>query len=1310
MTVWPTFQKWSKRNQKACLLEGSMAEAGDQEHTLQSCSSSKPPDSAGDKKKSLPRQSISLGVGESFPTDVNLSYSVRRCSSKISDPEIQELIRRRLRILQGVDKEIVAMFNELSARLISIHTEKDLFVITFKTVEEVWKFSTYLALGYVARCLEHLLFDKVFWLHVPVGEELEIIVHVNQHRLTTIYLGLLLQEGVFCARVLYDLIHDDDSTDDHLELCKDGLVNVRDIGEEMKWEGFSVTTGARGLVPVEAIQPLPNPFHQWFLKNYPGNGSISAVEVCDHVKHPIGTGTCTAVRDYKGDGADELSFCSGEHIKIVGFLILGQPWFVGKSLCSGNTGFVRASHTIPENFKPLESDLMFVSEEERLSLALPQHCTEEYCTEMLKRLAQTDVSTVYRLDKQEVPKALGQTNQSTILQRFKESTLSESWEYNTVKGESELDESSLKETSNCPEDLICGADDLDDPKFFIDLNVEDSDDPEVFDPILTFLNGDVFINDFQNLYDLSFSFLSSTFYGFSEEEDLVQYLQMSREWAKKNKMSWAHRRICFLLGRLCAKSHKFSQARVYFEEAMNVANCGFSDPHFLACLYINLAAIYLKQKMKTKLEAVLEKAATFLLCFPQHTFSTENELEVLYYILRKAVTLKNNYLEARVCFLVVKLFLQLGKHEDALPFAERLQVLLFLFFSHASSNSVDISFILNILYDKKYLPHITLASIGPYRPGCGGRALTALYKVDLVIKNVFKLSGHQPLNEEFIPAEASLCLKQALAFAHRNGNIKMQQNLCIILSKLYQQYGVLDIAIAYMEKAVGLGKSINEEEAFTSSVSLAWLYISNNNTEKASKLLNYLLGSLQETDSPTQCGVVHNLMAVAQKRGGGFLDAAKNYYSALCHARETGNKRNQAVSLANFGKLALSCRALSLAEGYFKQSVHLYSELQDHVTQAEAANALQWLGQVYIMRKKTESAKVCYELALAFATVSENIQGQIQATKSLCHFYRRIVPSYGPCIAYHEHWMALSRQLEDKETEEKLLETLSHFYRALNTDKSLRKALDYTKQCLRILIDLGKKNKVAETWLKAGQIYYQLQEEELVEMYFQAATESAEKSNLGTEFVVRMYEEAGDVFYNGDRKREKAVLFYKDGALPLVRRIGDRYTELRIFNKLTDLQMSLKNLEKALEYATMAVILSSTSGDNLMGLVAYHRLATIYYLLQQHELAENYYLKAVSLGSCLFQCASEATYYIKVYCRLGNITLNELKDPHDAAGYYQLALAAAVEQRNVPAMLAISDILLVIYRDYFENEEMGLYFAQCVESCNKELLVELTSF
>lgn len=51
--------------------------------------------------------------------------------------------------------------------------------------------------------------------------------------------------------------------------------------------------------------------------------------------------------------------------------------------------------------------------------------------------------------------------------------------------------------------------------------------------------------------------------------------------------------------------------------------------------------------------------------------------------------------------------------------------------------------------------------------------------------------------------------------------------------------------------------------------------------------------------------------------------------------------------------------------------------------------------------------------------------------------------------------------------------------------RALRQSLDCTKQSLRIFIDLEEAVKAAEAWLQAGKLYYLLQEDELVEMYFQ---------------------------------------------------------------------------------------------------------------------------------------------------------------------------------------------------------------------------------
>lgn len=69
----------------------------------------------------------------------------------------------------------------------------------------------------------------------------------------------------------------------------------------------------------------------------------------------------------------------------------------------------------------------------------------------------------------------------------------------------------------------------------------------------------------------------------------------------------------------------------------------------------------------------------------------------------------------------------------------------------------------------------------------------------------------------------------------------------------------------------------------------------------------------------------------------------------------------------------------------------------------------------------------------------------------------------------------------------------------------------------------------------------------------------------------------------------------------------------------------------------------SSSGVRVNERTAFHRLATVYYSLQQYEMAENYYLKSLSLCPPVLQHPMEARYYTKVYCRLGNLTLHKLK-------------------------------------------------------------------
>ncbi|XP_051903811.1 SH3 domain and tetratricopeptide repeat-containing protein 2 isoform X2 [Hippocampus zosterae] len=1221
---------------------------------------------------------------------VTLLFTGRRRSSEDPDRALQEALRTRLRVVESNSKDVIQLFKDLSARLVSVHAEKDSFILTFKTVEELWKFSTYLALGYVARCLENFLCDQSFWLEPKLLSDLEINVKIDEDHLATLYLELLLQEGSFFAKALCTR-HDEDD-EDQLSFKKNDLLMVKDTGQEDMWEGTLLTTGHHGLVPVTATQPLPYPFYQWFLRNYPGCAGCSPTEK-EAFEHPLVTGSCVAVVDYIPLVQDELQLNQGDVVEIQGLMVRGLGVFIGKHSSTGRTGFIHKAHVKPLDTLSLQRHLVFLTEEERATLAQTSLFSYEPCdSNLLERLFSSDISSVYRLDRLDESdfmyirnrpkrdhKVPTSTRQSVMSERSDGTPPNHSSPHPSLSHSSPR--VSLCQSRNAlaeeGEHLSFTFDDTfrelgefqEEPPLFLEENIWERDESEVSDPTLILLNHDQFQEDFLPLYDLECSFLWVTFNGKGESE-LSGQLEGVRECAKRMGMHWARRRACFLLGRLCARKLKLSQARVYYEEALSVQVDSFRDTPLLIALLTNLTAVYLKQRMSDKLPLTLEKASAVLLCLPKHTYTSSDEIELLKLLLRRSMVTGDKYLEARVCYLISSLFLLLRKPDDALPFVERLQFLS----SSLSANDgsgiapLDLNWLLSLLYHRKYMPYLVLASLS--LDSRQDHSLhDAFQRIERFIRNSARLNPFWKEETSLLPAQIVVYLLQALAIAEKEGDLKSQRDLCLGLASVYQQYGALDKAVCCAQRAVETGGFINEEEGFEASVLLGWLLVLTGQAEKAQGVLRPLLVSLQGSDSSTQRGVIHNLLALCLRQQGRIPEAGWQLHSALVISRESGNQRNQALALANLGCLALDTGASTLAERFLVRSLQLFLGLWESPTDEEHVQTFLWLGKSYKDRGKSHQIRVSYEMGLLIALHARNLPSQLVVAKVLSRLYSDLL-LYGQSIVYYEHCVSVARELKDKRLEGEYLEILSSLYLSLNTERSSRKSLDYTKQSLRISIDLGKREEESETWLQVGRIYYLIHEDELADMYLQAAVKTALRMN-DPHFSMSIYEEAGDVYFKGHRNRMASLPFYRDGSLPFSRSIRDTHSEFRLLSKLTALLMEQGEQEEALQYAMLAVEIANKTGVHINERTAYHRLATVYYNLQHYEMAENYYLKSLSLCPPVMQHPKEARYYTQVYCRLGNLTLHKLKDSLDALGYFHLALAAALEDRANPEALYV---------------------------------------
>lgn len=154
-----------------------------------------------------------LSQAENFPTDISLKLTMVRRKSGRPDPRLQRQLRGQLRLLENDSREVTAVFSELSARLLSIHSDQDLIVVTFKTFEEIWKFLTYHSLGFVNHCMENLFLDQSFWLYSQEEEETGIEVCINEKSLNLMYRSLLVQEGAFFVLCPDNLVRKITATD-----------------------------------------------------------------------------------------------------------------------------------------------------------------------------------------------------------------------------------------------------------------------------------------------------------------------------------------------------------------------------------------------------------------------------------------------------------------------------------------------------------------------------------------------------------------------------------------------------------------------------------------------------------------------------------------------------------------------------------------------------------------------------------------------------------------------------------------------------------------------------------------------------------------------------------------------------------------------------------------------------------------------------------------------------------------------------------------------------------------------------------------
>ncbi|KAL4700528.1 hypothetical protein H8959_014532 [Pygathrix nigripes] len=762
--------------------------------------------------------------------------------------------------------------------------------------------------------------------------------------------------------------------------------------------------------------------------------------------------------------------------------------------------------------------------------------------------------------------------------------------------------------------------DPEEPSFCLETE-EDWEDPEALSSRLLFLNTSGYKASFCGLYNVALPWLSSMFCSFSDKKELTGRLAQARGAARKAGLLLALARLCFLLGQLCCRRLKLSQARVYFEETLGTLEGSFGDLFQVVAVYANLTSIYRKQN-RENFTQVIPKAMALLLGTPGHIYNTEVDGELLQLALQWAVGGQSLQAEAPACFLLSGCCFCTGTREPQTLLGSQT----------APCSVADI-------YSRKCLPHLVLSYVKVASLRTQDSRAGSLRRVNLVLQNA--------LQPHSLPTQTSHYLRRALASLTPGTGQALRGLLHTSLAQPYSHQGYYGPAITFMTQVVEASAVAGVCAIVDPLVALAWLHVLHGQSLVALNILQSVQDAVVASEDKE--GVIANMVAVALKRMGRTRQAAEGYYRALWVVWDLGQRRNQAVVLVNFGTLCLHAGDSRVAQHYLLEAVRLFSRLPCGECGRDFTHVLLQLGHLCTRQGPAQQCKGYYEWALLVAVEMDHVESQLWTVQRLCYFYSVIMPSEAHCVIYHELQLSLALKVADKAT---------------------------------------------PTW--AGGL--------------------------------ELFEAAGDIFFNGAWEREKAVSFYQDQALPPGSDYGQPQGRAAAVQQAGGNAGHAGGAPRGLGGCPHGPSTQHHSGS--LPLKAGHPLVLCQVVCPPPEtgnpgraacpsalcLGAQYTVGVQLCGNALnagstalalqrgghqrqprpcnspLEFDEETLYSVKVYLVLDDIIFYDLKDPFDAAGYYQLVLAAAVRLGNKKAQLKIYTWLATISHNFLLDHEKSLFY------------------
>ncbi|XP_066276990.1 SH3 domain and tetratricopeptide repeat-containing protein 1-like isoform X2 [Branchiostoma lanceolatum] len=459
----------------------------------------------------------------------------------------------------------------------------------------------------------------------------------------------------------------------------------------------------------------------------------------------------------------------------------------------------------------------------------------------------------------------------------------------------------------------------------------------------------------------------------------------------------------------------------------------------------------------------------------------------------------------------------------------------------------------------------------------------------------------------------------------------------------------------------------------------------------ATSKLEEALSLANQTKSELGGGIVCNKLGLVLQWQGYYKQAEGYLKRALLLSLRTNNKINELISYANIANLYKDWKNFYIAEKCLRKALLIEVPAEDERLAFNCyADIYAALGNIYLFHLDNKPAAKCYyEMALAVALWNSDKRGQMHLANFLGTCQGDLNDGQeDQAPKYFQFALPLAVELRERSVEGILRARLGEMHLKAGNHQA---ALSHTKDSLGIFIDLDDKKNEARTWKATGDIYGSMESFELADMYYQKANIIAtDIGDLEEQWTV--CQALGKLYAYSMDERGRAVDFFQQAVLPLAEKSGDNSKEILAHNWLTHLLYKVNRYDDATTHAQRAWRLSAEANNPLCERVACLRLARLHMCQEQYELAEHYFLQALSLTHGVFVEDVGCRYYLNLYCTLADITLNHMKDARDSATYYEIALGLAMHGDFKKKEMYVLTQLAKIYHTQLNDKELSLEF------------------